>query len=61
MINKEISIVLTQAEIDSPEDIQIKFHLHSEDDPNNEGRGGSPMDTVSIITNLLRKFFTFYL
>lgn len=36
MINKEISIVLTQAEIDSPEDIQIKFHLHSEDDPNNE-------------------------
>ena len=36
MINREITLVLTQAEIDSPEDIQIKFHLHSEDDPNNE-------------------------
>jgi hypothetical protein len=36
MINKEISIVLTQAEIDSPEDIQIKFHVHSEDDLDNE-------------------------
>ena len=36
MINKEITLVLTQAEIDSPEDIQIKFHVYSEDDPNNE-------------------------
>ena len=36
MINKEISIVLTQAEIDSPEDIQIKFHVYSETDPDNE-------------------------
>jgi hypothetical protein len=36
MINKEISLVLTQAEIDSPEDIQIKFHVYSEDDLNNE-------------------------
>ena len=34
MINKEISLVLTQAEIDSPEDIQIKFHVYSEDDLN---------------------------
>jgi hypothetical protein len=36
MINKEISLVLTQAEIDSPEDIRIKIHVHSEDDSNNE-------------------------
>jgi hypothetical protein len=36
MINKEISLVLTQAEIDSPEDIQIKFHIYSETDPNNK-------------------------
>ena len=36
MIKKEISLVLTQTEIDSPENIQIKFHIHSENDPNNE-------------------------
>jgi hypothetical protein len=36
MITKEISLVLTQAEIASPEDIQIKFHVHSETDPDNE-------------------------
>ena len=36
MINKEISLVFTQAEIDSPEAIRIKIHVHSEDDPNNE-------------------------
>jgi hypothetical protein len=36
----------------------ISNYFPNEDDPNNEGRGGSPMDTVSIITNLLRKFLT---
>jgi hypothetical protein len=36
MINKEIFLILTQAEIDSSEDIQIKFNVHSEDDPNNK-------------------------
>jgi hypothetical protein len=36
----------------------ISNNFPNEDDPNNEGRGGSPMDTVSIITNLLRKFLT---
>ena len=36
MINREITLVLTQAEIDSPEDIQIKFHVYSETDPDNE-------------------------
>ena len=36
MINKEITLVLTQAEIDSPEEIQINFHVHSETDPDNE-------------------------
>jgi len=36
MIKKEIFLVLTQAEINSPEDIQIKFHIHSENDPDNE-------------------------
>jgi len=36
MILKEISLVLTQEEIDSSEDIQMKFHIHSEDDPKNE-------------------------
>jgi len=36
MIKKEIFLVLTQAEINSPEDIQIKFHIHSQNDPDNE-------------------------
>jgi len=36
MINKEITLVLTQAEIDSSEDIQIRFNVYSETDPNNE-------------------------
>jgi hypothetical protein len=36
----------------------ISNSFPNEDDPNNEGRGASPMDTVSIITNLLRKFLT---
>ena len=36
VITKEVSLILTQEEIDSPEDIQIKFHVHSETDPKNE-------------------------
>lgn len=36
MITKEITLVLTQSEIDSPENIEIKFSIHNENDPNNE-------------------------
>ncbi len=36
MIIKEVTIVLTEEEINSPEEIQMKFHVHSEDDPTNE-------------------------
>lgn len=36
MITKEVNLVLTEAEINSPEDIQIKFHIHSETDLKNE-------------------------
>jgi hypothetical protein len=36
MITKEVKLVLTEAEINSPEDVQINFHVHSEIDPENE-------------------------
>jgi len=36
----------------------ISNYFPNEDDPNNEGRGRPSMDTVSIITDLLRKFLT---
>ena len=36
MITKEVKLVLTKEEINSPEDIEIKFHVQSETDPNNE-------------------------
>lgn len=35
-IVKEVTLVLTNEEIESPNDIEIKFSVHSEDDPNNE-------------------------
>lgn len=35
-IKKEVSLVLTEQEILSSQDIEIKFHIHSEKDPNNE-------------------------
>ena len=36
MIQKIVSLQLTQAEIDSPEDIQITFHVHADTDPENK-------------------------
>jgi hypothetical protein len=35
-IIKEVKLVLTEEEINSPDDIEIKFHVHSESDPKNE-------------------------
>lgn len=35
-IEKEVRLVLTEDEINSSEDIEIKFHVHSEIDPNNK-------------------------
>ena len=35
-IVKEVKIVLTEEEIISPDPIEIKIHLMSEDDPNND-------------------------
>lgn len=34
-ITKEIHLSLTKEEIDSPKDIEIKFHVHEEEDPEN--------------------------
>jgi hypothetical protein len=36
MIHKEVKLILTEEEINSPETIVIKFHVCSEIDPNNE-------------------------
>ena len=36
IIIKEVTLVLTETEINSPDDIEIKFHIHSEIDPKNE-------------------------
>ena len=36
MIRKELKIVLTKEEIESPEDIEMLVHVMSEDDPDNE-------------------------
>jgi len=36
VISKEIRILLTQDEIDSPEVIEMKVHVMNEKDPNNE-------------------------
>lgn len=35
-IEKIVSIVLTEEEINSPEDIEIQVNVHSEKDPDNE-------------------------
>ena len=35
-ILKEVSVVLTEEEIHSPTPIEIRLHVHSELDPNNE-------------------------
>ena len=35
-ILKEIHVVLTEAEIESPDDIKILIHVHESTDPNNE-------------------------
>ena len=35
-IIKEANILLTEEEINSPDPIEIKLHVHSDDDPNNE-------------------------
>lgn len=36
MITKEVTVVLTEDEINSDEPVEIKLHVHSEDDPDNE-------------------------
>ena len=36
MITKNVSIILTDAEIESSEDIEIQINIHSETDPENE-------------------------
>ena len=36
-IVKEVHIPLTQEEIDSPLDIEIKVHVHKDKDPENKG------------------------
>ncbi len=35
-ILKEVSVVLTREEIESKDDIEIKLHVHSDDDPENK-------------------------
>lgn len=35
-IKKKVSVVLTDEEVNSPEDIEIELNVHTEDDPDNE-------------------------
>ncbi len=35
-IIKDVFLSLTEEEINSPEEIEIRFHVHSETDPKNE-------------------------
>ena len=36
IIKKEVNIILTEEEVNSPDPIEIKLHIHSENDLNNE-------------------------